>query len=200
MKPFLTLITSSLFLTVSLLISGCVSDQPPDLVEKKAEPTDIGEKRTENDTPTSPIKNKPYLSVTDYSEEINGHQIKNSLLKITRKDNIATLEMTINISDYLIEKLLSTEKPYYFTFGDMLGEKTITNLLIESPSVVTIVLNRVDNNYIISQQLKLKENLTHEEEQALLSPKNYVFQVLNEEKLAVSTFIGLEIATIINDQ
>lgn len=179
--PF-SIMVSSLFLVISLLMSGCEMSPPSDSAEKINEAS---------------VEKKHFRSVTDYHQEINGQNLKNSVLGITKQDGTATLEMTIHISDYLIDKMLNTEEPYYFTYGDMPGEKTIAKLLVESPSVLTIELNRTQKTYTISQQIKLKESLSVEEEQALLSPQNYVLQVLNEEKLAVSTFIGLDIATII---
>ncbi|XOS93789.1 hypothetical protein ACLMAB_10380 [Brevibacillus laterosporus] len=53
-----------------------------------------------------------------------------------------------------------------------------------------------DNTYTLSQQLKLKEKPSEEEKKTLLTPENYELQVLNEEKLAVAVFIGLETPTI----
>nr|WP_238333107.1 hypothetical protein [Brevibacillus laterosporus] len=76
-----------------------------------------------------------------------------------------------------------------------MGSHKIGSLLVESPPVIQIDLSK-GNTYTLSQQLKLKEKLSEEEKKTLLSPKNYELQVLNEEKLAVAVFIGLETPTI----
>lgn len=140
-----------------------------------------------------------YASVYDYFEEFTGENLKTSVLQITKNDNSVDLTIRILISDNLREKMMHTEKPIYFTFGDLPGNEIIKNLLAESPSLVQIDLNSKENLYTISQQLKLKENLTKDDEQALLSPANYRFQVLNEEKLSVASYMGLEYSLLPED-
>ncbi|WP_258022610.1 hypothetical protein [Brevibacillus formosus] len=125
--------------------------------------------------------------------------MKTSVLQITRNGNSAELTLRILISDHLKEKMMHTEKPIYFTFADMPGNETIKNLLAETPSHVQIELNSKENRYTISQQLKLKENLTEADYQELLSPANYRFQVSNEEMLSVASFMGLEYSLLPED-
>ncbi|MFF0830965.1 hypothetical protein ACFYU8_29530 [Brevibacillus sp. NPDC003359] len=144
-------------------------------------------------------KEKSYVSVYDYFEEITGENLKTSVLQITKNSNTAELTLRISISDDLKEKMMHTEKPFYFSFADMPGNETIKNLLAETPSHVQIELNSKENRYTISQQLKLKENLTEADTQALLSPANYRFQVINEEKLSVASFMGLEYSLLPED-
>ncbi|MCE0448780.1 hypothetical protein KB186_02570 [Brevibacillus sp. AF8] len=144
-------------------------------------------------------KEKSYVSVYDYFEEITGENLKTSVLQITKNGNSAELTLRILISDDLREKMMHTEKPIYFSFADMPGNETIKNLLAESPSLVQIKLNSKENRYTISQQLKLKENLTEADNQALLSPANYRFQVINEEELSVASFMGLEYSLLPED-
>ncbi|MBG9945243.1 hypothetical protein C7R94_10660 [Brevibacillus sp. NRRL NRS-603] len=144
-------------------------------------------------------KEKSYVSVYDYFEEITGENLKTSVLQITKNGNSAELTLRILISDDLREKMMHTEKPIYFSFADMPGNETIKNLLAESPSLVQIELNSKENRYTISQQLKLKENLTEADNQALLSPANYRFQVINEEELSVASFMGLEYSLLPED-
>ncbi|AWX56709.1 hypothetical protein AB432_017430 [Brevibacillus brevis] len=144
-------------------------------------------------------KEKSYVSVYDYFEEITGENLKTSVLQITKNGNSAELTLRILISDELREKMMHTEKPIYFTFADMPGNETIKSLLAETPSHVQIELNSKENRYTISQQLKLKENLTEADNQALLSPANYRFQVINEEELSVASFMGLEYSLLPED-
>ncbi|KZE44156.1 hypothetical protein AV540_02340 [Brevibacillus parabrevis] len=144
-------------------------------------------------------KEESYVSVYDYFEEITGENLKTSVLQITRNGNTAELTLQILISDHLKEKMMHTEKPIYFTFADMPGNETIKNLLAETPSHVQIELNSKENRYTISQQLKLKENLTEADNQALLSPANYRLQVSNEEMLSVASFMGLEYSLLPED-
>lgn len=144
-------------------------------------------------------KEKSYVTVYDYFEEITGENLKTSVLQITKNGNSAELTLRILISDDLREKMMHTEKPIYFPFADMPGNETIKNLLAETPSHVQIEFNSKENRYTISQQLKLKENLTEDDEKALLSPANYRFQVSNEEKLSVASFMGLEYSLLPED-
>ncbi|OUQ86241.1 hypothetical protein B5G50_23020 [Brevibacillus brevis] len=144
-------------------------------------------------------KEKSYVSVYDYFEEITGENLKTSVLEITKNGNSAELTLRILISDDLREKMMHTEKPIYFSFADMPGNETIKNLLAETPSLVQIELNSKESRYTISQQLKLKENLSEADNQALLSPANYRFQVINEEKLSVASFMGLEYSLLPED-
>lgn len=144
-------------------------------------------------------KEKSYEGVYDYFEEITGENLKTSVLQITKNGNSAELTLRILISDDLREKMMHTEKPIYFSFADMPGNETIKNLLAETPSLVQIELNSKESRYTISQQLKLKENLSESDNQALLSPANYRFQVINEEKLSVASFMGLEYSLLPED-
>ncbi|TKI56116.1 hypothetical protein E8L90_11920 [Brevibacillus antibioticus] len=144
-------------------------------------------------------KEKSYVSVYDYFEEITGENLKTSVLVVTKNGNSAELTLRILISDDLREKMMHTEKPIYFSFADMPGNETIKNLLAETPSLVQIELNSKESRYTISQQLKLKENLSEADNQALLSPANYRFQVINEEKLSVASFMGLEYSLLPED-
>lgn len=137
-------------------------------------------------------KEKVYASVYDYFEQITGENLKTSVLKITKNGNSVELTLRILISDDLREKMMYTEKPIYFSFADMPGDETIKNLLAETPSLVQIELNSNESRYTITQQLKLVENLSEADNQALLSPANYRLQVINEEKLSVASFMGLE--------
>ncbi|NRR03395.1 hypothetical protein HP570_14345 [Brevibacillus sp. RS1.1] len=144
-------------------------------------------------------KEKSYVSVYDYFEEIHGENLKTSVLQITKNGNSAELTLRILISDDLREKMMHTEKPIYFSFADMPGNETIKNLLAETPSLVQIDLNSNESRYTITQQLKLKENLSEADNQALLSPANYRLQVINEEKLGVASFMGLEYSLLPED-
>ncbi|MEJ8547279.1 hypothetical protein [Brevibacillus borstelensis] len=152
-----------------------------------------------SDTIQTAPKEKSYASVYDYFAEFTGENLKTSVLQITKNDNSAELTLQIFISDDLREKMMSTENPIYFTFGDLPGNETIKNLLAESPSLVQIELNSKENLYTISQQLKLKNNLTEADKQALLSPANYRFQVANEKKLSVASYMGLEYSLLPED-
>ena len=168
-----------LLLLFIILLSGCSSG-------------------SSSETVTDP-KEKSYVSVYDYFEEVTGENLKTSVLQITKNGNSAELTLRILISDDLREKMMHTEKPIYFSFGDLPGNETIKNLLAETPSLVQIELNSKETRYTISQQLKLKEHLTEVDEQALLSPANYRFQVINEEKLSVASFMGLEYSLLPED-
>ncbi|KKX57150.1 hypothetical protein X546_01115 [Brevibacillus borstelensis cifa_chp40] len=170
-----------LLLLFIVLLSGCSGDNSSETVEK-----------TPSDMMQTVPKEKSYGSVYDYFEEITGENLKTSVLQIKKSDNSVELTLRILLSDSLKEKMMHTEKPIYFTFGDLPGNETIKNLLAESPSLVQIELNSKENLYTISQKLKLKENLTEADKQALLSPANYRFQVINEEELSVASFMGLE--------
>ncbi|MGM0713385.1 hypothetical protein [Brevibacillus parabrevis] len=144
-------------------------------------------------------KEKSYVSVYEYFDEFTGENLKTSVLQITKNDNSVELTLRILLSDHLKEKMMHTEKPIYFTFADLPGNETIKNLLVETPSLVQIELNSKENRYTISQRLKLKENVTEADNQALLSPASYRFQVINEEKLSVASFMGLEYSLLPED-
>ncbi|PCN45942.1 hypothetical protein B9C88_04495 [Brevibacillus laterosporus] len=167
------------------LFSGCAVDKSPRKIDKISEET------------IQKVSSKTYQSINEYSKEIAGQHLKTSVLQISQKDTLADLKLEISISEYLREKMVDTEKPIYFTFGDVLGSKKIGQLLVESPPVIQIDLSKgKENTYTLSQQLKLKEKPSEEEKKTLLTPENYELQVLNEEKLAVAVFIGLETPTI----
>ncbi|MGG1445394.1 hypothetical protein ABE354_25760 [Brevibacillus laterosporus] len=167
------------------LFSGCAVDKSSGKIDKISEET------------VQKVSNKTYQSINEYSKEIAGQHLKTSVLQISQKDTLADLKLEISISEYLREKMVDTEKPIYFTFGDVLGSKKIGQLLVESPPVIQIDLSKgKENTYTLSQQLKLKEKPSEEEKKTLLTPENYELQVLNEEKLAVAVFIGLETPTI----
>ncbi|MDF9412297.1 hypothetical protein E1B06_11295 [Brevibacillus laterosporus] len=168
------------------LFSGCAVDKSPRKIDKISEET------------IQKVSSKTYQSINEYSKEIAGQHLKTSVLQISQKDTLADLKLEISISEYLREKMVDTEKPIYFTFGDVLGSKKIGQLLVESPPVIQIDLSKgkEENTYTLSQQLKLKEKPSEEEKKTLLTPENYELQVLNEEKLAVAVFIGLETPTI----
>lgn len=146
--------------------------------------------------PATTKATKSYKSITEYSTEINGQHMKNSVLEIKRDGNLASLSIKLWLSPELREKMMDTENPIYFTFGDVMGSEKIAQLLVESPPVVPFDPSNTDGTYILSQQIKLKEKLTNEEEKALFAPENYEFQLLNEDKLAVYTIIGLELSTV----
>ncbi|QDX91325.1 hypothetical protein EEL32_04115 [Brevibacillus laterosporus] len=180
-----TSVISTVFIALLFLLSGCAVDKSSGKVDKISEET-IQKVSAES---------KTYKSINEYSKEIAGQHLKTSVLQISQKDTSADLKLEISISEHLREKMGDTEKPIYFTFGDVLGSHKIGSLLVESPPVIQIDLSK-GNTYTLSQQLKLKEKLSEEEKKTLLSPMNYELQVLNEEKLAVAVFIGLETPTI----
>lgn len=184
-KTALTIWTTCFLLLFAL--TGCQS-----------EPTPVNSSGTLNQetVPATTKATKSYKSITDYSTEINGQHMKNSVLEIKRDGNLASLSIKIWLSPELREKMMDTESPVYFTFGDVMGSEKIAQLLVESPPVVPFDPSSTDGTYTLSQQIKLKEKLTSDEEKALFSPENYEFQLLNEEKLAVYTIIGLELSTI----
>ncbi|NKQ20706.1 hypothetical protein [Brevibacillus laterosporus] len=182
-----TPVIPAVLIALLFLFSGCAVDKSSGKVDKISEET-IQRVSTES---------KTYQSINEYSKEIAGQHLKTSVLQISQKDTLADLKLEISISEYLREKMVDTEKPIYFTFGDVLGSKKIGQLLVESPPVIQIDLSKgKDNTYTLSQQLKLKEKPSEEEKKTLLTPENYELQVLNEEKLAVAVFIGLETPTI----
>ncbi|QOS99260.1 hypothetical protein JNUCC42_00130 [Brevibacterium sp. JNUCC-42] len=184
-----TSVISTVFIALLFLFSGCAMDNSSKKIEKISEET----------IQKVPKESKTYKSITEYSKEIAGQHLKTSVLQISQNDNSATLKLEISISEDLREKMVDTEKPIYFTFGDVLGSKKIGQLLVESPPVIQIDLSKgkgKDNTYTLSQQLKLKEKPSEEVKKTLLTPENYELQVLNEEKLAVAVFIGLETPTI----
>ncbi|MED1787206.1 hypothetical protein P4V47_06720 [Brevibacillus laterosporus] len=184
-----TPVIPAVLIALLFLFSGCAVDKSSGKVDKISEET-IQRVST---------KSKTYQSINEYSKEIAGQHLKTSVLQISPKDTLADLKLEISISEYLREKMVDTEKPIYFTFGDVLGSKKIGQLLIESPPVIQIDLSKgkgKENTYTLSQQLKLKEKPSEEEKKTLLTPENYELQVLNEEKLAVAVFIGLETPTI----
>lgn len=168
------------------LLSGCDTETKP-----------VNSSDTRNQTmPVSTKETKSHKSITEYSTEINGQHMKNSVLEIKRDGNLASLSIKLWLSPELREKMMDTEYPIYFTFGDVMGSEKIAQLLVESPPVIPFDPSSTDGTYILSQQIKLKEKLTNEEEKALFAPENYEFQLLNEDKLAVYTIIGLELSTI----
>ncbi|USG66741.1 hypothetical protein NDK47_05435 [Brevibacillus ruminantium] len=144
-----------------------------------------------------PIKeSKSYKSFAEYSTEITGQHMKNSVLEISRDGNSANLNIEIWLSTELREKMLNTESPIYYTFGDVIGSDKIGNLLIESPPVIQFKSSMIEETYILSQEIKFKKELSSEEEKELLSPENYQLQFLNEEKFPVYVIIGLDLSTI----
>ncbi|MBG9797705.1 hypothetical protein O0555_03120 [Brevibacillus laterosporus] len=180
-----TPVIPAVLIALLFLFSGCAVDKSSGKIDKTSEET------------IQKVSSKTYQSINEYSKEIAGQHLKTSVLQISQKDTLADLKLEISISEYLREKMVDTEKPIYFTFGDVLGSKKIGQLLIESPPVIQIDLSKgKDNTYTLSQQLKLKEKPSEEEKKTLLTPENYELQVLNEEKLAVAVFIGLETPTI----
>ncbi|XOS93788.1 hypothetical protein ACLMAB_10375 [Brevibacillus laterosporus] len=106
-----TPVIPAVLIALLFLFSGCAVDKSSGKIDKTSEET------------IQKVSSKTYQSINEYSKEIAGQHLKTSVLQISQKDTLADLKLEISISEYLREKMVDTEKPIYFTFGDVLGSK-----------------------------------------------------------------------------
>jgi hypothetical protein len=151
---------------------------------------------SENQTPNQ--AEKSYISVSEYNELINGQNFKTGVLNISRKDDYIYLSMNISISPELEEIMMNTKEEFYFNFADIEGRDSLTKVIAETPTFIEGDLEKLKDgdNYLISQQIKIKPDISSIEIKEILSPEIYELQVLDENGQLVAVTIGLDINLI----
>lgn len=177
------LFTNSLMIICIVLIAGCDSSQPV-----SDGPASTGTSQTE----------KSFSSISDYNDKVNGENFKTGVLNITKKDKYIYLSMKFSLSADLKEMMMNTQRSFYFNFADVEGQDNLTKVMDGTSPLVEGDLDvlKDSNTYLISQQIKIKEDISSSETKEILSPENYELQVLNENKQLVAVVIGLEISMI----
>ncbi|MCT6925225.1 MULTISPECIES: hypothetical protein [Bacillales] len=180
LQSFITLV----IITLLLLLGGCVQesnepDNPQDQITDKV---------------TIPLQ-KRYYSVLDYNNFITGEHLVCGIPDISYEGNYLNIKLKIRISSLLQEKMLNTESPFYFNIADIPGHNTLLDVTAEPPIFVEGDLDKLKdgNYYIITQSIKLIEDVPAEIIEKLLLPDTYVLEVVNEETLVVAIFAGLEV-------
>lgn len=180
----LQLLVPLIIIMLLLLTGGCVSK--PNVVEDTKE---------EATAPLEVSFKKKYHSVSSYSKSIHGEHLKNGILSITKEQNYLHFELKVQISPFLQEKMLNTEAPFYFNIADVTGQSTLSDVTAEPPIFVKGDLDKLKdgNYYIISQSVKLIEDVPAETMENLLLPETYELEIVNEDTVVVAVFIGLDI-------
>lgn len=139
-----------------------------------------------------------YNSITEYSDTINGSNIKTGELNITKKNNYIYLNMDFTLSSKLEEALKSTKSNFYFTFSGIDGQDKINDKIAERPKYIKGNLDKLKSNdhYHLFQKMKIKDSSTPEEIKTISSPENYQLIISNERKEAVAIIIGLDLNMI----
>lgn len=139
-----------------------------------------------------------YNSITEYSDTINGSNIKTGELNITKKNNYIYLNMDFTLSSKLEEALKSTKSNFYFTFSGIDGQDKINDKIAERPKYIKGNLDKLKSNdhYHLFQKMKIKDSSTPEEIKTISSPENYQLVILDERKEAVAIIIGLDLNMI----
>ncbi|MBO2537752.1 hypothetical protein [Rummeliibacillus suwonensis] len=139
-----------------------------------------------------------YNSITEYSNTINGSNIKTGGLIITKKNNYIYLNMDFILSSKLEKALKSTKGNFYFTFSGIDGQDKINDKIAERPKYIEGNLDKLKSNdhYHLFQKMKIKDSSTLEEIKTILSPENYQLIISNERKEAVAIIIGLDLNMI----
>ncbi|MDC3416239.1 hypothetical protein [Aquibacillus salsiterrae] len=160
---------------------------------------DDGETRTESIS-ESMNNDRKFYSINDYMEEINNVNLKTSKLNIVDKGEQIELQIDIELSNYLKDALLNTEKPIYFTFAEVADDYNLSQFILKrEPLFIDGDINNllVNNNTIsIKQSIVTRNSVNNTQKEILLNPENYQLAFLNEDKKAVAIVIGLETATI----
>ena len=139
-----------------------------------------------------------YDSILDYNEEITGEHFKTGRLNISKDDDYIYFQIKVSISPTLQEKMINTEKAFYFNITDIEGRDNLSSITTEAPVFTLGDLDAMrDGEYhLITQSIKIKKDVSSEELKEVLLPENYELQFVNANKQIVAVIIGLELNTI----
>lgn len=174
---------SAMIITILFFVTGC-EDRAP-VTEKP-----------ENKTSSQVVKS--YSSISEYGHMITGENFKTGILDIIKKNDYVYLNMNFSLSPELKEIMLKTKSKFYFNFTFVSGNDNFKKVIVEAPTLIEGNLTALKDaeNFLISQEIKIKHDISAMESKEILSPDSYRLEVLDENGQLVAVTVGLDINMI----